>query len=197
MTQTIRTRTGVEVQSPHTHQEAIQRLQYLVDNGAIQSGFARDLVKTSRTERGLTQEQLNWAHVLVVRRLPLLPIAELFAQARRHLQSPRIHLRSPGGKRVDLLESRSGRGRICVLVDGAWAGDILPTGEYDTARFDQRVFDYLKGVAQDPAGAIGAAGRLEGRCSFCSRPLRDERSTRVGYGPVCAERFGLAWGEAA
>lgn len=40
-------------------------------------------------------------------------------------------------------------------------------------------------------------GRLTGACVFCSRKLTDERSIEVGYGPVCAEREGLPWGEVA
>lgn len=38
-------------------------------------------------------------------------------------------------------------------------------------------------------------GKLWGRCVFCSRLLTDERSFSVGYGPTCAEKNGLPWGE--
>lgn len=37
-------------------------------------------------------------------------------------------------------------------------------------------------------------GHLTGRCVFCSRKLTDDRSTEVGYGPICADREGLPWG---
>lgn len=37
-------------------------------------------------------------------------------------------------------------------------------------------------------------GKLYGICCFCSRTLTDERSIGVGYGPRCAERYGLPWG---
>lgn len=40
-----------------------------------------------------------------------------------------------------------------------------------------------------------AFGALTGTCVFCSRKLTDERSIEVGYGPICAEREGLPWGE--
>lgn len=39
-------------------------------------------------------------------------------------------------------------------------------------------------------------GHTTGSCVFCSRHLTDERSIAVGYGPVCAEREGLPWGDA-
>lgn len=38
-------------------------------------------------------------------------------------------------------------------------------------------------------------GKLYGICCFCSRTLTDERSIGVGYGPVCAEHYGLPWGD--
>lgn len=38
-------------------------------------------------------------------------------------------------------------------------------------------------------------GQLYGLCVFCTRTLTDERSIEVGYGPVCAERENLPWGE--
>lgn len=37
-------------------------------------------------------------------------------------------------------------------------------------------------------------GHAHGCCLFCLRNLTDERSTEVGYGPVCAEKNGLPWG---
>ncbi|MGE5612670.1 MAG: DUF6011 domain-containing protein [Bacillota bacterium] len=38
-------------------------------------------------------------------------------------------------------------------------------------------------------------GHLYGCCVFCARTLTDERSIFVGYGPTCAEKNGLPWGE--
>jgi hypothetical protein len=37
-------------------------------------------------------------------------------------------------------------------------------------------------------------GHKTGNCCFCSRPLNDARSTEVGYGPVCADKWELPWG---
>lgn len=49
-------------------------------------------------------------------------------------------------------------------------------------------------MAVDPEGTAAAYGHLTGACCFCRRALSDERSVSVGYGPVCADHFGLAWG---
>jgi hypothetical protein len=47
----------------------------------------------------------------------------------------------------------------------------------------------------DPAAAAASYGHTVGACCFCRRELTDERSTTVGYGPICAAKFGLPWGE--
>lgn len=40
-------------------------------------------------------------------------------------------------------------------------------------------------------------GQVTGTCVFCGRKLTDERSIDVGYGPKCAAKNGLPWGEVA
>ncbi len=38
-------------------------------------------------------------------------------------------------------------------------------------------------------------GQATGVCQFCGRELTNAESMRRGYGPVCAERWGLPWGD--
>lgn len=73
--------------------------------------------------------------------------------------------------------------------DGAW---IVGRQCKDEVILDQ-VYDLLVALAERPAETAAAYGRLNGRCCFCNRGLADERSTAVGYGPVCAGRWGLPW----
>ena len=74
-------------------------------------------------------------------------------------------------------------------------GRVDVTGEFFATRSaTQEVCELVKEFSEDPAEIAGRYGRLTGGCSFCSHGLKDERSTQVGYGPVCAKRFGLAWG---
>lgn len=63
-------------------------------------------------------------------------------------------------------------------------------------------WDYAPGIARrlsaatvataDQAAAFGAAYE---RCVFCTRDLDTPESISVGYGPVCAAKFGLPWGK--
>lgn len=44
------------------------------------------------------------------------------------------------------------------------------------------------------AEKAAAFGKLYGVCVFCGLTLTNEASIEVGYGPVCAENYGLPWG---
>lgn len=53
------------------------------------------------------------------------------------------------------------------------------------------VLTLLTTIALAPAEAAKAYGALTCHCSFCNLRLTDEGSVEVGYGPKCAENFGL------
>jgi hypothetical protein len=44
------------------------------------------------------------------------------------------------------------------------------------------------------ASEAAAYGLTHGNCIACSRDLTDDRSLTVGYGPVCASKYGWPWG---
>src|SRR5574343_120375 len=82
--------------------------------------------------------------------------------------------------------------------DGRFFGRIDPsTGAWVAGRqaTPAPVVAAVEALAADPAGAASRHGRMTGRCCFCDRRLDDDRSIGVGYGPVCAEKWGLPWGE--
>ncbi len=55
----------------------------------------------------------------------------------------------------------------------------------------------VRPFAADPAPMAAAHGIKTGRCCFCDIALDTPESKAVGYGPVCAKNFGLAWGKRA
>lgn len=73
-----------------------------------------------------------------------------------------------------------GRVTVAGMVEGPLAG-----AQYANVR------EALKEIAADPAKAAKEYAALTGACSFCNTGLTDEGSIEVGYGPVCAKRFGL------
>jgi hypothetical protein len=107
---------------------------------------------------------------------------------------------------TDVVLARAGdkshyTGQIMV-TDGRPFGSNLYFGRIDeqgvfhaTDAAHGCIFDLLRRLSENPAKVASEYGKLTGNCCFCSRRLDDPRSTAVGYGPVCAEKFGVAWGE--
>lgn len=85
------------------------------------------------------------------------------------------------GRHVRLYMNKRGGFYGKVRVDGDW--------EYDR--------DALKGIRPISSEEAAAYGKMHERCCFCAKALSDDedgRSVDMGYGPVCAEKYGLPWG---
>lgn len=55
--------------------------------------------------------------------------------------------------------------------------------------------EFLDRMASDPIEFMAECSRNMGQCCYCGLPLEDDRSKTVGYGPVCAVKWGLPWGD--
>jgi hypothetical protein len=71
-------------------------------------------------------------------------------------------------------------------------GKFLPNKARDVLTEEQVVLDNL---SIDPVGFLFKTSKDMDRCCYCNLPLEDKRSKDVGYGPICAGRWGLPWGE--
>lgn len=82
--------------------------------------------------------------------------------------------------------------------NGTYFGKISPDGEFFPSRECTReITGLLNSFNLDPVTFAREFGRRTNTCCFCSRHLTDDkegRSVSVGYGPVCADKFGLPWG---
>jgi hypothetical protein len=82
-----------------------------------------------------------------------------------------------------------------VTGERAWFGRVLVSGQYEPSqKAPAGVATALRELAADPVKVATEHGKLTGRCCFCNIKLKDERSTAVGYGQICADHFGLPWG---
>lgn len=144
-------------------------------------------------------------------------IADLFAGAAKTeanpkgLMHPKVRFDLSGIDerwRGDLLLRRTGSnarypGSINVTngmpfgdPHGEFYGRIHKDGRFEPGRScTDVVTGVLIAINSNPAKIAAAYGIKTGNCCFCSTPLSDERSTSVGYGPICAGRFALPWGE--
>lgn len=117
---------------------------------------------------------------------------------------PKIALRTADGLPVVLSlagDKSKAPGSVQVtdggkFGDNVWYGRVEPSGAWVGGRdASPDVLELLRRFAADPQGVAAAYGRETGECCFCQAELTDERSVLQGYGPVCAERHGLPWGE--
>jgi len=126
------------------------------------------------------------------------------AQA-RGLKHPKARFLAPPGAtsspgaigrelRLTLAGARSkAPGSIQVYIGDDWIGRVEPPDGRLVGKLasDQVLIDTLLQIACNPAEAAQAYGALMGKCSFCGLQLTDEGSVEVGYGPVCAKKWGL------
>ncbi len=179
------------------------------------ASFASSLVANFARWGNLSDKQMHWVETLVQRAtapkpaptvsatVSFQPIQDLFDKAAQKLKRIKVKLQDADGTPV--VFSRAGAaskyaGQI-MITDGRPFGENKFFGRIDTdgSFYATRaagagVMALVQDFACDPAGTAGKYGRLTGGCSFCKQALTDERSLKVGYGPVCAKHFGLAWG---
>jgi hypothetical protein len=136
-------------------------------------------------------------------------IIALFDRAKTHLKFPAIVLSCEGAEtlRVNIAGERAKfPGSLNVASyekfdDGQrrWYGRVHRDGRFEASAkveaFMDKVVVRLQAFAAEPAKIAAEHGRLTGRCCFCNIALKDERSTAVGYGRICAEHYGLPWGD--
>lgn len=182
--------------------------------------FAYSLVGAAEGPRGLTVKQSGWVRKMADRIVNPVAMREpsklggdiaglmaLFDKAAANgLQWPklraitedgttlRLHRAGAKSKHVGqiMVTSRLGEESIYygrLDLDGVFH----PSQKVTSAALDQAL-PALVAMATDPAAAGKAYGSRTGHCAFCALPLEDGRSIEAGYGPVCAENFGLPWG---
>lgn len=202
----------IAFESPYdTTEEAVERLRTALENGETKSDFARDLV----TARHLSPKQESWVHRLatdidlpaptneIVGEDGLGAVVAMLDKAHDAMKWPKVRLQLEDGE--DVVLSRAGDkakkpGSVNV-TDGrpygsnTWYGRINRDGTWSGGRggVSMAVRELLEALADDPEGTVAEYGKATGNCSFCNRPLEDERSLEFGYGPVCAKHYGLHW----
>lgn len=191
------TRDGREkmVQTELTLGEAIEQLR---DD---ESPFVRSLIRQF-FEKGLSVKQQDWLLVIAQEQLEEAGVpeggyevvVEQFDRAAEHLKWPKLDL---GVLRLKRAGERARMPGSVNILDSnkSFLGRITREGTLQ-ARLDPEQLDLLDEYCSDPEGVAARQGKESGACVYCSRELTDERSLDTGYGPVCAKRYGLAWGVA-
>lgn len=176
--------------------------------------FAQSLLRSAAGRFGPSPKQAHWMQVLADRANAPAPapaatvsvagIITLLRGAAEHLKYPKVRLTTESGQRV-VLSIAGERSKYCgdvLVTDGGpfenrtYFGRITQSGEVLGSRsLTDEVTSLLVAFAADPAGVGALIGRRYGHCCFCARELETRESLHVGYGPVCADKYGLPWGE--
>lgn len=130
----------------------------------------------------------------------LARIVQLMRAAMEHgLRFPKIRLQRGEWKIRIYPASRNGThaGNFYVKANRLYCGRIdNVSGRFLASRdCPLDVIEALREFNADPRRVATAYGHATSNCCFCGRPLTDARSVAMGYGPICAEHYGLEWGE--
>ena len=145
-------------------------------------------------------------HVHVTELGDFTEVYAMFASAAKTNKSPKISINADGfefylyvsGPQAKTSGVINVKGRQDNGWGGKWFGRIAETGTWrHRGEVDERMADALSKLQMDPVGTVAEFGKLGGRCCFCNSSLSDLKSTDVGYGPICAQKWGLPWGKKA
>jgi Family of unknown function (DUF6011) len=138
----------------------------------------------------------------------LIRITQLFQKARdQGLKYPKIRLEADDGTKVVLRYSKPNyppdsdaqiniTNNLPYNQGREFYGRIKMNGHFLQGRqATPAILKLINDLSKDPVGLAKLYGLKTSTCCFCSRPLETSESVTMGYGPICAVKFGLPWGE--
>lgn len=134
-------------------------------------------------------------------------IINFMHHANTQLQKPKVRMLLPVRRELNLtLAAAHSRNPGAVYMKGPDYGDyygkIMPQAPHTiswstmvNAADKKDIVALLVDFMEDPTKVAKIYACETGNCCFCGLALTDPRSIAVGYGPICAEKYGLPWGE--
>jgi hypothetical protein len=115
---------------------------------------------------------------------------DMFHKAAQALKYPKITFVSTNGSKVQVY--LAAKGYIAIKVDGEYQGKIMNKDSdliFYPCQADLRT--EIENFCSFPAYQSKIYGQRYNHCCFCGRELVESTSVSLGYGPICAENFGL------
>lgn len=204
--------------------EVITDLEGLMDELSIKDReFANNLINGKygyhKRNGKLSGKQVHWIEVLYMRALGidappkeetvgnLEGLINLFVLAKQNLKFPKIKLEVNGNPlRLALAGPKSKYHGSVTITDGGpygdnkWYGAVSPEGAWKPSRavtdeLRPLIARTLTAFSNDPKHAAMTYGHMSSNCCFCAKQLDTKESVHAGYGPVCADKWGLPWGD--
>jgi len=211
----------VDVQTTATNLDALIKQGVAQPNlGDSRIDFAMSLCKQAlHGKKSLSEKQQYWLGKLYEMATTPKPeptvidlgadmqgLLALFSKAKgSKLKSPKIRIEVAGQKLCISLAGNAAKhpGSINVtdgkpFGENKWFGRILTDGTWMPGKAADELpilEDFLSHLASKPAETAAAYGKASGNCCFCNTEIKTAESMAVGYGPVCANKWGLPWGK--
>lgn len=115
------------------------------------------------------------------------------AYAATSLKYPKIRFNTFNGNHRVVL-SLASRGYIAIKVDGIYVGKLANENSFVMYQYQGTLMDEIMGFCASPIGSAKAYGQHYSNCCFCGIELTNKASLQMGYGPICADKYGLPWG---
>jgi hypothetical protein len=204
---------------------AIHQLKTMDSKGKLFSrrDFARSLISQFDAKGRLSAKQEEWVGIIISENLNrtsentqikidkisgLDRVNEIFDAATEKLQYPKLVIQLADGS--DLKLNRAGpksrfNGAV-MLTDGRPFGDNkyygnVANGELTLTTEGKLRASELENILRSMNTDLGQFAKMyglkTGNCCFCRKELSHDHSLVAGYGPVCADNYGLPWGEKA
>lgn len=207
-----------------TDKQAAELLKSKLDSLASgRRSFAESILRAAYSQKGASDKQWEWIHKLASELATVAPkpvalslprIQSLMHKATEAgIEKPAIRLTLPGEfGRIMIRSNRGGRrlfindrdrkyhnvnkGRDFAVTYGEIdAAAVFVSSPYAKADILQAVMTVLQAFEENPAKVSSIEGHATGHCCFCARRLDNPESVKVGYGPICASRYGLPHGD--
>jgi hypothetical protein len=131
----------------------------------------------------------------------------LFDKAKETLKYPKLTYVFNDGIYPDKIQlslagAKASKPGSINITDGGpygrnvWFGRINRGAEAPAIQSNFRntaLADKIYKIMEDPQGMAKLQGQKFAHCCFCGLELTNKNSVTVGYGPVCAENWGLPW----
>lgn len=128
-------------------------------------------------------------------------LINLFNTARTHLKYPKISFNAKddtGNYKVQLYLAT--KGYIAIKVDNVYVGKIQPYESIEGMQYSFRMYQgstilqhEIESFCMNPLENAVAYGQAYSNCCFCGLELTNKASLQMGYGPICADNYGLPW----
>ena len=197
-------------------QNNIEEIAAALARRASTNEFAKSLLDQLKRSGWLSEKQWKYARQFVaedaaksktgslahVYKVPGI-IAALEQAKSNGLKAPRLLFADiePFGDRIEISSAKAtsrNAGCAYVKIGSTYIGKILPDGTWEPSPYQridcsmqEALVGFLTAIDRDPAYVAQMRGRATGSCCFCGKRLTDSESVRLGYGPVCADRFGM------